>query len=372
MDFSALLLLSALSPILLCSSVNAGRDEDKFEYTFSNVEMNCTNWATYDEAARPLGRVICTNPPPYALDGAGSCDPRHHHIISFKGEGDYALGFEKATFGSWYLSIYPYSPKTKTSGEPIWRDPQVDSSAPLQVPDNCSLVFLKSGNLELRDSSGLVRWTPAAEGLGVTHFVFSARKNGNSAAGNMVLYNKARQVVWQSIRPGGNKFQLNSIHRPDMVCTLRSSKPMVNCKPPLEYPMNPSEGTAQYRNVISFTKDGKYALGFWATGGRKGSSYLAIYKWNPSSNSPSGQAIWRALGKDGRPVAVEDESSISFLHKGDIILKNNKQKVVWETGTGGRASDVEFNFDTGALYLYNQQGSIVWRSDAKLYLVDSM
>lgn len=136
---SALLLL--LCGLVLCWHANG--QNDKFTYKFDLGGMVCTNLAS---------GVICSNPPPYAMNTAGS-SVSHRNIISFDTDGNYALGFEKATLGSWYLSIYKYNPSDQSSGASIWRAKTVDG-VDVKANENSTLGFIESGNLELRNAQG--------------------------------------------------------------------------------------------------------------------------------------------------------------------------------------------------------------------------
>ncbi|BBN09588.1 protein MpMBLa [Marchantia polymorpha subsp. ruderalis] len=340
---SALLLL--LCGLVLCWHANG--QNDKFTYKFDLGGMVCTNLAS---------GVICSNPPPYAMNTAGS-SVSHRNIISFDTDGNYALGFEKATLGSWYLSIYKYNPSDQSSGASIWRAKTVDG-VDVKANENSTLGFIESGNLELRNAQGSLLWTPGTNGLGVTEFEFNVQNELQSVAGNMILYDQKHRIVWQSmIVQGGNKFTLNMVKRPDLVCTNLPSG--VQCTDPPAYPMNTATGSDSRRNVISLDSNGLYALGFEKT---TGGFYLSIYKFNPSDNS-AGRSIWTARTKSGENVKVDEKGTVSFLQKGSIELKDSKGKQLWTTGTKGfGVSNLEFNFDIGNMILLNDQKANVWQS----------
>ncbi|KAG6543336.1 hypothetical protein Mapa_015250 [Marchantia paleacea] len=331
--------------LVLCALTSVNAQNDKFVYKFSSGDMVCTN--------SPAG-VKCTNPPPYAMNTAGFSDS-HHNIISFDTNGNYALGFEKATRGSVYLSIYTYNPSDKSAGPSIWRA-ATSSGVHVQVRAASSLKFSKSGNIELRDTKGVVQWTPNAAGLGVTEFQFNVQNKLKSVAGNMVLYNQYRQVVWQSMpEEEKNTFKFDMQHRPDMVCT--NQRQGVQCAPPLEYPMHTATGSDSHRNLISLDSNGLYALGFEKS---SGGFHLSIYKWNPSKKT-AGQPIWRAATR-GANVLVDEKGTLTFSNNGALELKDSRKKLVWTTGTKGKASDLVFNLDSGELRLNNVELSIVWSS----------
>ncbi|BBN04263.1 hypothetical protein MPTK1_3g03140 [Marchantia polymorpha subsp. ruderalis] len=331
--------------LVLCALTTVHAQNDKFVYKFSSGDMVCKN---------SQAGVSCTNPPRSAMNTAGF-SPSHHNIISFNADGNYALGFETATSGSVYLSIYSYNPRDKSAGPFIWRA-ATSSGVHVQVPAASSLKFSKSGNIELIDTKGVVQWTPMAAGLGVTDFQFNFRKQSNAIAGNMLLYNQDRQVVWQSIPDvEKNSFKFDMEHRPDMVCT--NQRQGVQCTPPLEYPMHPSKGSDSHRNLISLDINGLYALGFEKS--TRG-FHLSIYPWSPIRNT-AGPAIWRAATR-GANVLVDERGTFTFSHDGALELKDSHNKLVWTTNTQGKASDLNFNLDSGELRLYNVGRSIVWSS----------
>ncbi|KAL2610439.1 hypothetical protein R1flu_029012 [Riccia fluitans] len=339
---------------VLCSSENVLPQHEKFVLKFRRGGMVCTN---------EQSGLTCTSPRAHHDQGTVSS---HRNIFSSERDGDYALGFERASDDSWFLSIYAYHPSNGTAGSSIWRASSVDGSE-VQVPSNSSLVFLQSGNLELRGSEGGLQWTPNTWGLGVTELVFFFRGSSKSAGGNLILFDSANQLVWQSMRPlKTNELRLGMASRSDIVCTSGESSGM-DCNPALEFPMNPSRGTGNHRNVISYNGDGKYALGIERLADTA-TFFLSIYIWNQSSGTATGPSIWRAShGRSSIPVAVDEHAIVAFRRNGAFELRDHSNKLLWTTGQTG-ASELGFNFDTGDLFLYNREGSIIWRSGGEASL----
>ncbi|KAL3694639.1 hypothetical protein R1sor_008290 [Riccia sorocarpa] len=333
---------------LMCSyllSCATGSDALKFAYRFSRGPMNCTD-------NFPQG-VVCTNAVGNMNTG-GKGDSRHSNIISYQGVDNYALGFENATSGSHYLSIYHYNSQTGLAGDTIWRATEEGSSASVQIPGTPSLIFTKDGNLELW-SRGVLRWSLGTSQLGVKTLEFTLSSRRKAEAGNLVLYNKDHHVVWQSMPVKlGDAFTLYTQHTPTFVC---SNKPEgVTCTPSLDG-MAQSPGDQRRRNIISNSQDGKFALGFERT---SGGFFLSIYKFNPSNNS-SGKPIWRARSSDGRLVKV-DENATFTIGQGTLVLKNSSGKQVWAAGTIGAGYWLSFEYDTGILMLKTNLNAIVWES----------
>ncbi|KAL3700279.1 hypothetical protein R1sor_018301 [Riccia sorocarpa] len=359
MACSTILLMIGILQMLVYTLVRGSSDsplpqQDKIVHKFTRGVTVCTNMET---------GLTCTNPHGVLSLEDSRSEDSHRSIFCSETDGDYALGFERASSTSWYLSIYVYNPSNGTAGSSIWRATSVDGRH-IEVPVNSSLVFLRSGNVELRDPEGGLQWTPNTWGLGVTELVFYFRHSSKSAGGNMLLYNTANQVVWQSIRSvASNEFRIGMMNRPDIVCTSGESG-SINCNRPLDFPMNPTPGTGNHRNVISYNGDGKYALGLerW---GDSSSFFMSIYLWNQSSGTPMGPSVWKAsYGRSYVPVAVDEHASVAFRQNGAVELRDHSNKLVWTTGRMG-ASELGFNFDTGSLILYNREGSIVWRSGAE-------
>ncbi|KAL2633135.1 hypothetical protein R1flu_004614 [Riccia fluitans] len=296
------------------------------------------------------------------MNTAGLGDDRHSNIISLTGDGNYVLGFQKATFGSWYLAIYPFDSSTGMAGESIWNAfvPQPNEYW-VQVPGTPSLIFSEDGNLEMW-SRGQLQWSLALEGLGVTHLEFNLRNQLKSVAGNLVLYNKRNHVVWQSkpreegkndFNDTENKLSYYTEFTPEFVFTLQPEG--LQCSPCMGE--NPSPGDVRYRNIFSHTEDGKYAFGFEKA--RRG-YYLAIYKFYPSNNS-AGRSIWRAKSKGGGLVRADYGATLT-LRQGIIEVRNSRGRLVWTRGTRGFGYWYQFYFNTGNLMLISDTDAVVWES----------
>lgn len=108
-------------------------------------EMVCTNSAD---------GVSCKNAPPYHMNRVNGSD-HHRNIISHNRDHSYALGFVQFARGSFFLSIYDFSPSSGVAGSSIWtaRGPGHFAHG-VVVDEFATLSFLRKGILELRNSLG--------------------------------------------------------------------------------------------------------------------------------------------------------------------------------------------------------------------------
>ncbi|KAL1213598.1 G-type lectin S-receptor-like serine/threonine-protein kinase SD2-2 [Cardamine amara subsp. amara] len=105
------------------------------------------------------------------------------------------------------------------------------------------------------------------------------------------------------------------------------------------------------QTVLSFKSI--FRLGFFSS--TNSNWYLGI--WYASSPTPT--HVW--VANRNRPVSDLDSSTLELSSTGNLIVKNSRDGVVWQTENKDPATDFRF-LETGNLILINKNDSPVWQS----------